>query len=84
MRAGQMLFIPAGWWHEVCTPRVTLGFNFWFKPHPRTALRPTLLFVNSDLYASRVVASCQRGIRKRKKAHSIESGQRGRKTQLLQ
>ena len=35
LRAGEMLFIPTGWWHEVLTPRVTLALNVWFKPPAR-------------------------------------------------
>ena len=42
-----------GWWHEVLTPTVTLALNFWFKPHPRAALRPTILHLHSDAYARR-------------------------------
>jgi len=55
VEAGQMLYIPSGWWHEVFTPRTTLAFNFWFKPHPRAALRPTMLHLRSDAYAARAL-----------------------------
>ena len=55
--AGDALYIPAGWWHEVLTPRCTLALNFWFKPHSRASLRPTMLHLHSDAYASRALAS---------------------------
>ena len=57
VRAGDALYIPAGWWHEVLTPRCTLALNFWFKPHSRASLRPTMLHLHSDAYASRALAS---------------------------
>ena len=53
LRAGEMLFIPTGWWHEVLTPRVTLALNVWFKPPAGAALRPTMLHLHSDAYAAR-------------------------------
>lgn len=28
IRAGEALYIPAGWWHEVLTPTLTVAFNF--------------------------------------------------------
>merc|ERR1711879_1069313 len=30
--AGDMLFIPGGWWHEVFTPDQTVMLNYWFEP----------------------------------------------------
>jgi len=57
LSAGQMLYIPAGWWHEVLTPEFTIAFNFWFAPHARSKLRPTLLHLHSDLYAERAMAA---------------------------
>ena len=40
VRAGDALYIPAGWWHEVLTPRCTLALNFWFKPRPNPKPNP--------------------------------------------
>ncbi len=53
IEAGDALWIPAGWWHEVLTPEVCCAFNFWFKPHDCARLRPTLLHLRSDLYAKK-------------------------------
>ena len=55
IRAGEALWIPAGWWHEVLTPRVTVAFNFWYPSHACARLRPTSLFLNSELYARRIL-----------------------------
>ena len=52
-----MLYIPAGWWHEVHTPEFTIAFNFWFAPSPRSRFRPTILHLHSDLYAERALAA---------------------------
>ena len=68
VRAGDALYIPAGWWHEVLTPRCTLALNVWFKPHPRAALRPTMLHLHSDAYASRAVSGVARGKREREES----------------
>ena len=51
LHPGDALWIPAGWWHEVLTPTFTVAFNFWVDVAPLVRLRPTLLFLNSDLYA---------------------------------
>ena len=53
--AGDALWMPAGWWHEVLTPQVTIAFNTWWSPHPKACarLRPTMLHLHSDLYARR-------------------------------
>lgn len=51
LEAGDALWIPAGWWHEVLTPSTTIAFNFWFEAHERSRLRPTLLHLSSELYA---------------------------------
>jgi hypothetical protein len=51
IRAGEALYIPAGWWHEVLTPTWTVAFNFWFVAHARARLRPTMLSLASDEYA---------------------------------
>ena len=57
LTAGQMLYIPAGWWHEVLTPRFCIAINFWFKPHDCARFRPTILHLHSDLYAKRALAA---------------------------
>jgi hypothetical protein len=51
LEAGDALWIPAGWWHEVLTPTLCVAFNFWYQAHARSRLRPTLLHLHSDLYA---------------------------------
>jgi len=53
LRRGEMLYIPAGWWHEVFTPTATLAVNYWFVPHPVARFRPTILYLHSDEYAQR-------------------------------
>ena len=60
LRAGEMLYIPAGWFHEVLTPTFTIAFNFWFTPHPRHKFRPTILYLHSDLYARRISEEARR------------------------
>jgi len=47
--AGQALYIPAGWWHEVRTPHVTMAVNFWFdaSAESRHFLRATLRYLVS-------------------------------------
>lgn len=52
LQAGDALWIPAGWWHEVLTPTTSVAFNFWFKPHACARLRPTMLHLHSDHYAA--------------------------------
>ena len=32
LRAGQMLFLPAGWFHEVCSVGEHCALNYWFHP----------------------------------------------------
>lgn len=38
VRAGDALYIPAGWWHEVLTPGCSLALNFWSKPQANSKL----------------------------------------------
>ena len=47
LRAGEMLFLPAGWWHEVVSLNDEggashLAVNYWFHPPSAggTALKP--------------------------------------------
>lgn len=49
LEAGDVIFIPAGWWHEVFTvPKTTVAINFWCDlTHAKLKLRPTLLYINS-------------------------------------
>ena len=37
--AGEMLYIPIHWWHQVRTVRSGVSVNFWWKPLPRQARR---------------------------------------------
>lgn len=48
--AGQALFIPAGWWHEVFTHELTVSSNAWLEPPPAARLRPPILFLSSDSF----------------------------------
>ena len=32
LRKGEMLFIPAGWWHQVQTLELSVSVNFWWLP----------------------------------------------------
>eukprot|EP00897_Mesotaenium_endlicherianum_P008132 jgi/Mesen1/7347/ME000377S06564 len=45
--AGEAIFIPAGWWHEVFTHELTCSANAWFTPPPAAQLRPTLMLLRS-------------------------------------
>ena len=64
VRPGEALWIPTGWWHEVLTPTMTVALNFWYRGQACAALRPTMLWLNSELfrreYAQRVVANDER------------------------
>jgi hypothetical protein len=43
LRAGDALFIPQGWWHEVVTSMDAVSLNMWWKPPLReTAWRSML------------------------------------------
>lgn len=35
---------------QVFTPTPSAAFNFWLRSHPRTALRPSLLYLRSELF----------------------------------
>ena len=49
--AGDVLFMPPGWWHEVFSgPRPSAAYNVWLHAHPRTALRPSLLYLRSERF----------------------------------
>ena len=51
LSAKHALFIPAGWWHEVFSgPRPSAAYNVWLHAHPRTALRPSLLYLRSERF----------------------------------
>lgn len=39
MQAGDALFIPAGWWHQVDSDDVTIAVNFWWRPPGSAALQ---------------------------------------------
>ena len=46
--AGDSLFIPAGYWHEVFTPRPTIATNCWLETAACARLRPSMLYLRSD------------------------------------
>lgn len=50
VNAGEAIFIPAGWWHEVFTLQETISVNVWFGPSSNASLRPTLLHLKSENY----------------------------------
>lgn len=50
VKAGEAIFIPAGWWHEVFTFHETVSANIWFKPSPVARFRPTLMHLKSEKY----------------------------------
>jgi len=50
LQAGQSLFIPAGWWHEVVTPVHTLALNFWIEREPGNELRPSIMYLRSEKF----------------------------------
>lgn len=31
LRGGDILYIPAGWWHEICSLDVSMSVNYWWK-----------------------------------------------------
>ncbi|KAH9312319.1 hypothetical protein KI387_027354, partial [Taxus chinensis] len=47
VKAGEAIFIPAGWWHEVFTFEETVSANVWFKPNQVTSFRATLMHLKS-------------------------------------
>jgi hypothetical protein len=38
MQAGELLFLPAFWWHHVSAPGVAVSVNFWWSPQLRQVL----------------------------------------------
>lgn len=50
IRAGEALYIPAGWWHEVFTLDLSFSVNSWFAPTKKASLRPTLMMLQSEKY----------------------------------
>jgi len=48
LRSGEALFIPAGWFHEVCTPEPTIAVNWWLSSFSSASLRPSMLYLSSD------------------------------------
>lgn len=50
VKAGEAIFIPAGWWHEVFTFQEAVSANIWFKPNPVARFRPTLMHLKSENY----------------------------------
>ena len=45
--AGECLYIPNGWWHEVRTPTPALAVNMWFVPSKRSRYRPTIMYLSA-------------------------------------
>ena len=50
VEAGDTLYIPKGFWHEVFTPCVTVAFNVWFQAHASSDLRQTIVHLHSAAF----------------------------------
>ncbi|KAL1525754.1 hypothetical protein AB1Y20_020598 [Prymnesium parvum] len=70
---GEMLYIPAGWWHEVFTPTCAIAFNFWFTPHPKSRFRATILHLHSDMFARRCIEEGKRLSTELKKTNEAQA-----------
>jgi hypothetical protein len=60
VEAGECLYIPNGWWHEVFTPAPALAVNMWFTPVDRSRFRPTIMYLRSEKYLRFFSAAQQR------------------------
>jgi hypothetical protein len=38
IQAGELLFLPAFWWHHVSAPEIAVSVNFWWQPQMRQIL----------------------------------------------
>ncbi|MFP5245535.1 MAG: cupin-like domain-containing protein [Thermoanaerobaculia bacterium] len=45
LRPGDMLFLPAGWWHQVDTPGPTISIDFPWQKNTRNIARPFLRLI---------------------------------------
>ena len=52
LEAGDALYIPNGYLHEVLTPDLTTAVNLWFEAAPVSQFRPTILHLYNDGYAA--------------------------------
>lgn len=62
LEAGEILFLPYGWWHRVLTLERSIAVNYWWLPLNVLARRGPILL--PPLVASRVKARLRRPIRR--------------------
>jgi hypothetical protein len=84
LHAGDALYIPEGWWHQVFSEPCSMALNFWFSCTSNQSTTSTTQYdtpIHDD--APQQVRAHQRPYELRKLVHSLLSEERAKQSQAL-